>query len=319
MIHSVLRRFGRCLCLLCAVLILTGAAGAEILYDEGWSTFPVQKKDGAWLDSAPRPFIKGEMGEGLLEIWHGRVNVYDCMIVRCNGEVMMIDGGTSGNFALTREFLAQMGIEHIDYLFNTHHHDDHLEAQVRMMNRGFSIGRFLTPYERNYPVEAQQFAEQAADKAGIPYCTIRHGDTMMLGGENGAQITFYRWTKNANANFSSMMCKIVYGDRSAYFMADVSGDAQVDLGLNYLDVIPWDSDIYKVGHHGYMKQDENILRAVSPELCIIPNSVVAAEECIQQLDKLGLDWRITTKGTIYLRTDGGDDWHCVQDKTYLNK
>lgn len=299
--------------------MLTASASAEIVHEENLSAFPYQLEDGAWSENAPRPFIDGEMGEGLLEIWFGRVNVYDCMIVRCNGEVMMIDGGTAGNFALTRNFLAQLGVERVDYMFNTHHHDDHLDAQIRLMRSGFPVGRFLTPYERNYPVEAQQIAEQTVDKAGIPYCTIRHGETMMLGGENGAQITFYRWLENTNANFSSTMCRIVYGGRSAYFMADVCGDAQQSLGQNYLDVIPWDSDIYKVGHHGYKKQDENILRAVSPELCIITNSVVAAEECIRQFDRLDLDWRITNKGTVYLRTDGGDSWHCVQDKTYLDK
>ncbi len=226
MIRNALRMLSSIACMLCAILILSGNASADVLPLDGWSTYPTQQSDGTWADNAPRPFIEGEMGNGLLEIWFGRVNVYDCMIVRCNGEVMMIDGGTLGNFATTKDFLTKMGVQHIDYLFNTHHHDDHLEAQVSMMRRGYSIGKFLTPYERNYPVEAQQLAEQTADKAGIPYCTIYHGDTMMLGGENGAQITFYRWLKNTNANFSSMMCKIVYGGRSAYFMADVSGYAR---------------------------------------------------------------------------------------------
>lgn len=301
------------------MITLCSAAAAEVLFDQDLYAFPQQLSDGSWAENAPMPFIEGEMGEGLLEIWFGRVSVCDCMIVRCNGEVMMIDGGTTSYGPYTRLLLANLGIDRVDYLFNTHHHDDHLQMQEYMLRTGFDAGIFLTPYERNYPVEDQQKMEKTVDARGIPYKTIYNGDTMMLGGENGAQITFYRWTKNTNANFSSMMCKIVYGERSVYLMADVCGAAQKDLGENYLDVIPWDSDIFKVGHHGYNRQDTNLLEAISPDLCIITNSKIGAAECIAQLNRRGLEWKNTETGTIYARTDGGDTWYYIQDKSHLEK
>lgn len=307
-----------CAFLLCAVLLCSTAA-ADVIFDQELNAFPKQQPDGSWAENAPRPFIEGEMGEGLLEIWFGRVSVCDCMIVRCNGEVMMIDGGTVSHGPHTRVLLANLGIDRVDYLFNTHHHDDHLQMQEYMLRTGFNAGIFLTPYERNYPVDDQQKMEKTVDARGIPYKTIYNGDTMMLGGENGAQITFYRWTKNTNANFSSMMCKIVYGERSVYLMADVCGAAQKDLGENYLDVIPWDSDIFKVGHHGYSRQDANLLEAISPDLCVVTNSKVGASECIAQLNRLGLEWKNTETGTIYARTDGGESWQYIQDKSHLKK
>ena len=300
------------LCILCA-----GAVQAEVIFNPALHAFPTRAEDGSWSQDAPMPFIQGEMGDGLLEIWFGRVSVCDCFIVRCNGEVMMIDGGKVANSPYSKLLLEKLGIDGVDYLFNTHHHDDHLAMQEYLLRTGFHAGVFLTPYERGYPVADQQKMERTVDARGIPYKTLHHGDTMMLGGENGAQITFYRWTKNTNANYSSMMCRIVYGERSVYLMADVIGEAQKDLGENYLDAIPWDSDIFKLGHHGYNKQDPNLLSAISPELCIVTNSRVGGEPGISQLDRLGYKWVNTERGTIYARTDGKDNWEYIQDKSYL--
>ena len=302
----------------CSVF-LPCTASADVIHDQTLSAFPLQQKDGSWAEHAPRPFIDGEMGDGLLEIWFGRISTHDCIIVRCNGEVMLIDGGTKGHSNHTLAFLDQLGVKRIDHMFNTHYHDDHLEAQVILARIGFPIGRFLTPYDRGEREEAQVIAERTMDQAGIPYCTVRNGDTMMLGGENGAQITFYRWMGNKDPNMTSMMCKIVYRQRSFFSLADVTNPAQNDLAKNYLDVIPWDSDIFKVGHHGYLHQNDQLLSAISPELCIIPNGWSASEPCRTQLDRLNLDWYVTSTGTVYLRTDGGESWQCVQDKTYLQQ
>lgn len=310
----------RFLAVLIMCMLFCGSVAAEVIFDEELSAFPVRNADGGWAENGPIPFNEEDMGEGLLEVWFGRVSVCDCIIVRCNGETMMIDGGMIQNSKSSLLLLETLGIDGVDYLFNTHHHDDHLEMQEYLLRKkGFNAGVFFTPYERGHRVERQQKMEKTVDSRGIPFHTLHHGDTMMLGGENGAQITFYRWLGNTNANYSSMMCRIVYGERSMYLMADVTGLAQKELGLHYLDEIPWDSDIFKVGHHGYAKQDTNLLEAISPELCVITNSKQGAEQAVKQFDRLGLKYVNTPLGTVYARTDGGENWYYIQDKSYLNK
>lgn len=303
---------------LAAMLLCTGAL-AEVRFDETLSAFPVKTEDG-WAEFGPVPFDEEEQREGLLEIWFGRVNVCDCFVLRLNGETMMIDGGTVSHRGATQLLLDKLGITKVDILFNTHHHDDHLEAQEYLLRKEFlDADLFITPYDRGHNVDRQKKMEATVDKRGIPFQTMRHGDSLMFGGEDGALVQFFRWMGSTDANYSSLMCKVTYKERSIYFMADVTGKAQKMLAQESLDTIPWDADIFKVGHHGYAKQDPTLLEAISPDLCIVTNSKQGAEQCMKQLDKAGLKYVNTPSGTIYARTDGGEEWVYTQDKSHLNK
>lgn len=51
---------------------------------------------------------------------------------------------------------------------------------------------------------------------------------------------------------------------------------------------------------------------------MITNSRKSASKSVAQLEKAALEYRLTPLGTIYARTDGGDEWVYTQDKSYLN-
>ena len=307
----------RLLALVLLFALAATAAWAEILPDTEMSgCFPVLQ-EGGYDPLHPVPFGEEYRADqkGELEIWFGRINVCDGFIVRCNGETMLIDGGDFNHGRETMHFLEQLGVTGVDYIFNTHHHSDHLGMQVYLMNHGFTAREFLTPYERNYPVADQRKAEQAADEHGILYHVIKDGDEMYLGGENGARICFYRWAGSTNPNYSSVMCRITYGDRSIMMMADVISKAQQALAVERPD-IPWDSDIMKAGHHGYTEQEKALLDMISPELVVISSSPLSAKRTVNQLKRLKYPYMITNQGTIYIHTDGGENWYYIQDKSY---
>lgn len=303
------------LMLLC--LLLMGTANADVLFDETLSAFPVEKAGGGYEAFGPLPFDGEDQGEGLLEIWFGRVSVCDCFVVRCNGETMMIDGGTTSHSEATRLLLDKLHITGVDYLFNTHSHDDHLQAQEYLVRKlGFNAGVFLSPYEVGTGDKLMKKMWATVENRQIPVRTLAHGDTLMLGGEEGALVQFFRWTGSTNLNETSMMCKITYKDRSVYLMADVIGKGQKALVREYMDEIPFDADIFKLGHHGYNRQETEILDAISPELCVVTNSAAGAKQAIDQLKGRQMEYRITNAGTIYARTDGGENWYYTQDKSY---
>lgn len=113
------------------------------------------------------------------------------------------------------------------------------------------------------------------------------------------------------------MCKITYGERSVFLMADVISAAQDALAMERLTDIPWKADVLKAGHHGYTRQNNDLIRAIDPELCIVTNSRLGGKETISQMEKLDIPVFLTNLGTIYLHTDGGENWYFSQDKSYL--
>ena len=299
------------LSILLALLCAVPALGEAVLREEKLSgVFPVARDDG-YDPAYPVPFNIDEPRPEL-EIWAGRVTVCDCFIVRCGGETMLIDGGDFNHGRQTYAFLDALGVTGVDYIFNTHHHDDHLEMEVYLMNHGFTAREFLTPYERNYPVLKQRNAEEAADKNGILYHTIYDGDEMDLG---PAHIQFFRWMGHTNPNYTSMMCRITLGERSIFMLADVISKAQQALIVERPE-IPWKSDIVKAGHHGYTTQEVGLMNMIGPELCIVTNSPLGGKKTIDQMKRLNIPTLITNQGTIYLHTNGGEHWYYMQDKSY---
>ena len=313
--NSNFARILSCILLLCVFTFPNSLSNGEVLTKdtEFVSCYPTFSN----LGRTPLSFSHTE-SKPELEIWFGRVSCCDAFVLRCNGETMLIDGGARSTAKASLDFINKLGLTEVDYIFNTHHDDDHLEMQYYLVTHGFKAKVFLTPYGHNYPNNLQRLMEAAVYNAGIEYRTIGDGNQMHLGGEDGALIEFFRWGGSTNPNFSSVMCKITYGKRTCFLMADVISAAQKALAVERPD-IPWKSDILKVGHHGYTVQDKDLLKMISPELCIIPNSPMGGSKTVEQCKRLGYPYLITNLGTVYLHTDGGDCWYYYQDKTHINK
>lgn len=300
------------LCLLVFLVCFTSVVYADIVRNPEMSVYPQSDQVQSLYKHAPRPLDISEQDD-LLEIWFGKVSVCDCIAVRCHGQTMLIDGGNRNNGAATMAFMSALSFTHADYLFNTHHHDDHLEMQEALLRRGLlTADVFLTPYPQGYNVEAQKQMEATVLAHNVEYRQIFDGDVLYLGGETGARIEFHRWLGSTNANFSSVFAKITYGERSIWLMADVISAAQKAIAEERTDIV-WKADLLKAGHHGYTVQDEKLLRLIDPEFTIITSSRASAKKTIDQMNTKHIPWLVTNAGTIYMWTDGGPNWYWNQD------
>ena len=297
------------LCLLLVFLLLFSvSAQAQVVRDDAMKPLP-----SATDPAAPQPF-SDPTPQDKLEIWFGRVGVCDAFVIRCTGETMMVDGGNMFYVRHANLFINTIGLTAVDYLFNTHHHDDHIEAMESLVRRDLLKAKvFLTPYPRDYNNSYQKKMQATVDNKGIEYRQLVDGDTMYLGGENGALFQFFRWDGSTDPNASSMFCKITYKGSSVLLMADVIGVAQQELAKTRTD-IPWKSDVLKAGHHGYTPQDPDLLSMISPELCVIPNSRAGADACVKQMIQNDIPWLVTNGGTIYMVTEGGAQWRYSVDR-----
>ncbi len=297
------------LCLMTVLLLLMAcSAQAAVVRDDALPVIP-----DAGNPAAPQVF-SDPAPQDKLEIWFGRVSVCDAFVVRCHGETMLIDGGNRPHVRHASLFLNTIGFSETDYLFNTHHHDDHIEAQESLVRRGLLKAKvFLTPYPRDYNAKLQKEMQATVDAAGIEYRQLHDGDTLMLGGEDGALFQFYRWEGSTDPNYSSMICKITYKGSTVLLMADVIGIGQEEIIKTHPD-LDWKADILKAGHHGYTRQVPELLDLVRPELCVIPNSRAGADECVRQLIDKGIPWLVTNGGTIYTVTEGNGEWRYSVDR-----
>ena len=64
--------------------------------------------------------------EGTLEVHYIDVGQADSALLLCGGESMLIDGGNVADSDLVVAYLADQGVEELDYVVCTHAHEDHV-------------------------------------------------------------------------------------------------------------------------------------------------------------------------------------------------
>ena len=64
--------------------------------------------------------------EGALEVHYIDVGQADSALILCGGESMLIDGGNVADSSLVVSYLADQGVDSLDYVVCTHAHEDHV-------------------------------------------------------------------------------------------------------------------------------------------------------------------------------------------------
>lgn len=292
--------------LLCAVLALAsaGVACAEVYID--------QEKPEGWEERE------------LLRIY--ALYAYDCdsFVVECGGETMLIDGGNKPKEQELADFLAEHGMEHLDIIFSTHPHDDHIEAVYNaLMHSKITADIFISAFRENYiaydNLEFQKKTVRVLKEKEIPFRQMLNGEELALG---GAQMILYRFDpgtkktdgRSLTVNDMSGVLWIRFGESAILMTADIGGTIQKMLAEKY-GPEGLKSDILKAPHHGKNAVNGELLRTVDPKLTIITGKVARTEDCRIQMETNGIEWKRTSYGTIVMETDG-KDWYVNQEDKF---
>lgn len=248
--------------------------------------------------------------DGILQVDIINVKVGDAILLRMGGESMMIDGGTRGKAAMLELFFKSQGITGFTYFFNTHSHDDHIEASTRLVELGYTAREYLSKYTREARLPELTKLYNALDAKGIPLRTVVPGETMMLG---GAELTFLQNTREhqTGVNARSMMLHVRYKNASILLPADVTGASLGEVQEDYADYM--DVDIIKSPHHGINRLRQEFLDATSPELFVITSNMDGGATLAKQLVSAGMPHYFISMGTVSLQTDG-EVWYVQQTK-----
>ena len=184
--------------------------------------------------------------------------------VICDGQTMLIDGGGSSSSNLIYSFLDRQGIDHLDYIINTHPHEDHVGGLSGALNRASSVGAVLGS-ATEYDTRAFESFTRYLDEHGAEIEIPKAGDSFMLG---SATVEILAPLKDYNdINNNSIVLKITYGETSFLFKGDAERESELDMVESGIDL---SADVLKVSHHGSdTSTTYPFLRAVMPEIAVI--------------------------------------------------
>ena len=292
------KRLRAWLCLTAALVLAAGIALGEVYIE--------QEKPADWEE------------RDLLRIYALYSLDCDAYILQCGGQTMVLDGGKNASY-LT-EFLEEHNLQHVDMIFNSHPHDDHIDAVYHALrNDRMTTDLFLSPFREDYRDASDTFHRRVVkvlEQKEIPYRQVFSGDELTLG---DTKITVYRYdgeTKKTDGrsmmiNDMSGILWVRYGESAILMTADIGGTIQQMLAKEYgTDKLK--SDILTAPHHGKNAMNGDLLRTVAPKLVIITGKVARTQACIRQMNREGVAWKRTSYGTVLMETDG-KDWYVNQD------
>ncbi len=232
-----------------------------------------------------------------------------------NGENMLIDAGPNllgfdAGEAFLVPYFKRQGIDEIQTLVLSHADNDHIGGMPavlrhvraeRIIDTGlYHDSQVCSIYQ--FLIDSLQLQHQLVNRAsflkmidGVGVFVLHPGDA------------FLRQYQH-DVNNSSVVLKIVYGERSFLFAGDIEQKAEIVLTY-YGDILK--SDVLKIPHHGSKTSSTlNLLTQVNPEYAVVslgkhnrfnfPDSSV-----INRLKRLKINvLRTDQQGAIIFRTDG---------------
>ena len=237
------------------------------------------------------------------------------VLVTCDGQSMLYDGGNVEDGSLVVSYLQSQGISRLEYVFCSHAHEDHVGGLAAVM-AAFPAGHVYAPVTEN---DTQCFADfvRYTQQQGLAIEVPAAGASWQLG---SASIRMLGPVASYDdTNDTSLVLRIDYGDTSFLLTGDMEQDAEDDLVASGA---PLDVDVLQVGHHGSETSTGYVfLNAVLPEVGVISvgegNSYGHPHEAaLSRLRDAGVDvWRTDLSGTVTITSDGAN--YTVASERYV--
>ena len=259
-----------------------------------------------------RVFLKAETesfsaDEELLTLYVCPLTGADCMFLTDGVHTILVDSGKQIDFPKVHAMLEQLGITHIDRIFNSHPHSDHIGGVIPLLEAGFSVGEFITVFPHDYTGNAivQRSTMKTLEAYGIPVRDMKDGEKIPFG---NADITLMRHENAKTDNDASAMLMVRYGNTSMLLTADVEYISQWYLIKEH----DMKADLMKFPHHAVSRMNPEFLAAVDPEFVFITHGSKDTKNAQQQLTNAGIPFRFATWGMIEIQGNG-EKWIVTQE------
>ena len=226
------------------------------------------------------------------------------VLVECDGQYMLYDGGNVDDGSLIVSYLQKQGVEELQYVFCSHAHEDHVGGLAAALAY-FPANHVYSPVTEASTKCFRDFVKYTQQQ-GLQVEVPAVGTTWPLG---GATVTMVGpVAQYSDTNDTSIVLRIEYGSTSFLLTGDMEKTAETDLvnsGVNLR------ADVLQVGHHGSSTSTGYLfLNAVLPEMGVISCGTGNKyghphEETLSILRDAKVDvYRTDLQGTITIGSDG---------------
>ncbi len=223
----------------------------------------------------------------------------DAALVFCKGETMLIDGGNSEDSDLIYTYLDNYEVTELDYIVATHAHEDHVGGLSGALNYA-AAEKVLCPVTQ-YDSKAFSNFVKNVEKQGKEISVPSAGDRFSLG---EAEVNIIACNTKDDANNTSIVMKIIYGDTSFLLTGDAERETELAILEGGYDI---SCTVLKVGHHGSDSSTTYpFLRAVMPKYAVIS---VGKDNSYDHPSENTLS-RLRDSGATVYRTDYNGDIIC---------
>ena len=226
------------------------------------------------------------------------------VLVECDGQFMLYDGGNVDDGSLVVSYLQQQGVEELQYVFCSHAHEDHVGGLAAALAY-FPAHHVYAPVTEADTKCFRDFVKYT-QRQGLSVEVPAAGTVWQLGSATITQLGPV--AQYSDTNDTSLVLRLDYGSTSFLLTGDMEADAERDLvntGANLK------ADVLQVGHHGSSTSTSYIfLNSVLPEMGVISCGVNNKyghphEETLSILRDAGVDvYRTDLLGTITIGSDG---------------
>ena len=283
-------------------LLSLAAAAALALSLVGCGTSAVVP--GGSADVVPNPSSTAASVDAPFEMHFIDVGQALSVLVECDGQFMLYDGGNVDDGSLVVSYLQKQGVEQLQYVFCSHAHEDHVGGLAAVMAK-FPAGHAYSPVSESSTKCFNDFVKYTQQQ-GLQLEVPSVGTVWPLG---SATVTLLGpVTGYSDTNNTSLVLRIDYGNTSFLLTGDMEKTAETDLvnsGANLK------ADVLQVGHHGSSTSTGYLfLNAVLPEMGVISCGTGNKyghphEETLSILRDAKVDvYRTDLQGTITIGSDG---------------
>lgn len=240
----------------------------------------------------------------------------DAALVECDGQYMLIDGGSKGAGETVYSVLEEKEIQHLNILAISHMHEDHIGGLPKALTYASKIDKTIANADYDSDDKESFRALERALTADGTSITVPHtGDTFPLGSAKVEVVDVASTDVN-----DSLVLMITYGKTRFLFTGDIEDDAQTRISDKYSNSKDkaYKVDVLKMPHHGSGSKKSydgtgslyHFLRTFTPNYAIIS---VGTGNTYGHPDKETLDllkqakikvYRTDQKGTIIVKSNG---------------